>query len=224
MSESHPYHHGDLPAALITAGLELARGGGPDAVSLREVTRRAGVTANAAYRHFADRRAFVRAVAERSQEDLALLIEREMDAAGSEADPARRALDRLRALGMAYVDFAVNEPGWFQLAFAGFVTAAPPSTARHTDNPNFRLLVAALDELVAAGMLSRPRRRNAEWACWSAVHGFAQLVTAGPLQGQQPAALRELGAHVVEVAIQGVISVPAPRSADRGIAALSSDS
>ena len=41
------YRHGDLRRALLEAGIELARGGGPDAVVLREATRRAGVVPNA---------------------------------------------------------------------------------------------------------------------------------------------------------------------------------
>ena len=49
------YRHGDLRRALLDAGVELARQGGPDAVVLREATRRAGVAPNAAYRHFANR-------------------------------------------------------------------------------------------------------------------------------------------------------------------------
>lgn len=207
--EGRRYHHGDLPAALIAAGLERARTGGPDAVSLREVTRRAGVTPNAAYRHFADRRTFLFAVAERSQADLALVIEQRMSAAGAEADPSHRALERLRAVGMAYIDFAINEPGWFQLAFASASDPTSPATNRPSGNPSFRLLLAALDDLVAAGDLSASRRHSAEWACWSAVQGFAQLVTVGPLQGQPPAAVHELAAHVVDVAIHGIISAPA---------------
>ncbi|MBA3704019.1 MAG: TetR family transcriptional regulator, partial [Rubrobacteraceae bacterium] len=51
------YRHGDLRRALLEAGTELARGGGPEAVVLREATRRVGVAPSAAYRHFADRRA-----------------------------------------------------------------------------------------------------------------------------------------------------------------------
>ena len=49
------YRHGDLRRALLDAGIQLARTGGPDAVVLREATRRAGVVPNAAYRHFASR-------------------------------------------------------------------------------------------------------------------------------------------------------------------------
>src|SRR5258708_6483779 len=56
------YRHGDLRRALIDAGIELARAGGPDAVVLREATRRVGVVPNAAYRHFASRQALLMAV------------------------------------------------------------------------------------------------------------------------------------------------------------------
>ncbi|MDQ6716487.1 MAG: TetR/AcrR family transcriptional regulator, partial [Actinomycetota bacterium] len=55
------YHHGDLRRALVLAATSLARAGGPDAVVLREVTRQVGVSANAAYRHFADRDALLEA-------------------------------------------------------------------------------------------------------------------------------------------------------------------
>ena len=56
------YHHGDLAQALVDAGLEVTRAGGPSALTIREVTRRVGVSPNAAYRHFPDRLALLRAV------------------------------------------------------------------------------------------------------------------------------------------------------------------
>src|SRR6202047_3998541 len=61
-SERSTYRHGDLQRALLEAGIQLARGGGPDAVVLREATRRAGVVPNAAYRHFASRQELLQAV------------------------------------------------------------------------------------------------------------------------------------------------------------------
>lgn len=54
-----PYHHGNLREALLEASLEITREGGADALSLRDATRRAGVSPNAAYRHFADRDALL---------------------------------------------------------------------------------------------------------------------------------------------------------------------
>lgn len=72
------YRHGDLRRALLEAGTELARGGGPEAVVLREATRRAGVAPSAAYRHFADRRALLDAVCSAAQSALAVAIEAEL--------------------------------------------------------------------------------------------------------------------------------------------------
>lgn len=203
------YHHGDLPAALVAAGLELARSGGAEAVGLREATRLVGVTPNAAYRHFADRRALVLAVAGRAQQQLALAMEHRMADADTEPDPARRARQRLRAVGLAYIDFAVDEPGWFHLAFfthEQYAEADAPDATGHSGAPPYQLLLAALDGLVAEGVLPPDRRPNAEWACWSAVHGLAELATRGPLHAQPPAAVRQLAEYVVDCTIRGVIA------------------
>src|SRR3954469_7865232 len=65
-----PYHHGNLRPVLVDTAVELARTAGPDAVVLREVARRAGVSHNAAYRHFADRAALLGEVSGRAMADL----------------------------------------------------------------------------------------------------------------------------------------------------------
>jgi len=206
--EVRRYHHGDLAAALVTAGLELARAGGPDAIGLREVTRAVGVTPNAAYRHFTDRAALVLAVSAQAQQQLALAMEARMADADTEADAGERARLRLRAVGLAYIDFAVTEPGWFQLAFhthEQFADSTHPDTTGHTGTPPFQLLVAALDDLVSTGVLAPDRRPHAEWACWAAVHGLSDLATRGPLRGQEPATIDQLSHYVVDRAITGVI-------------------
>ena len=64
----------------MDAGLELARSGGPDAVVLREATRRVGVAPNAAYRHFADRGALLRAACTPAMDDLGASMAAELDA------------------------------------------------------------------------------------------------------------------------------------------------
>ena len=61
------YRHGDLRQARLDAGIARATEGGPDAVILREATRRAGVSPNAAYRHFADRLELLQAVSATAQ-------------------------------------------------------------------------------------------------------------------------------------------------------------
>src|SRR5215471_3517366 len=76
------YRHGDLRRALLEAGIALAQAGGPEAVVLREATRRAGVVPNAAYRHFASREALLQAVRAAALSRLALAIEAELAAIG----------------------------------------------------------------------------------------------------------------------------------------------
>ena len=113
----HTYHHGDLRQALLDAGIALARDGGPEAVVLREATRRAGVVPNAAYRHFASRHALLQAVRAAALSALAVAMEKEIT--GSAA-AARGCFPRagLRAIGIAYLRFARSEPGLFRTAFA----------------------------------------------------------------------------------------------------------
>src|SRR6185503_924860 len=82
------YRHGDLRRALLEAGIELARAGGPDAVVLREATRRAGVVPNAAYRHFASREDLLAAVRSAALASVALAMETELAKARCLRHPA----------------------------------------------------------------------------------------------------------------------------------------
>lgn len=194
------YHHGDLRTALVEIGLELTRAGGPDALRLREATRRTGVTARAAYRHFADRDALLAAVAARIQDKMAQSMRERMDD-GESDDSVDRVIARLRDLGLGYVEFALDEPGWFQVAFF-----APDGIVRPDGRtpPPLELLREALDALVGSGLLSAERRIGAEWSCWSTVHGFAELAIHGPLQGEGRADLRLLASQAVDDVIAGI--------------------
>jgi AcrR family transcriptional regulator len=180
------YRHGDLRRALVKAGLELARGGGPEAVVLREATRRAGVAPSAAYRHFADRRALLDAVCSAAQAALAVAMEEELDGLPKGGAYAEAARGRLRAVGTGYLRFAQAEPGLFRTAFSAsdnLRSAASPARAGEGGLTPFQLLAAALDGLVEAGVLPRERRPGAEFLAWSAVHGLAMLLIDGPLRG-----------------------------------------
>jgi len=208
MAGSSPhYHHGELRPALVQAGLALARQGGTQALGLRAVTREVGVTPTAAYRHFADQHELVQAVATEAQNILAARMLKNRQSVQDEPDPGSRAVHLLHEIGRCYIDFALSEPGWFDVAFlapgkprgpeafaAGGATLAAP----------FRLLLEALDGMVEAGVLTPQKRRNAEWVCWSGVHGFADLVNRGPLKGQDRTVVDQLAAYVVDALIRGL--------------------
>jgi AcrR family transcriptional regulator len=185
------YHHGDLRAALIEAGLQLTRAGGPEALTIRAATRRVGVSPNAAYRHFADREALLQAVA--------TAIQHRMTARMRTSVRRRGSAELLQAVGIGYIKFALDEPGWFAVAFFGAIQPDETSAA-----PPYLALVEALDAMVDTGALSLARRDGAEWPCWSAVHGFAELALHGPLQGASRREIDSLAQRTVDDIIAGV--------------------
>src|SRR6201992_4551146 len=113
-----PYHHGSLRSALIEASIALAREGGPDRVILREAARVPGVSHSAAYRHFADREALLAEVSRHARSELAAQMRRRVAR-------AKGPRQRLRAVGMAYIDFALTEPGLFRTAFTSHPATSP---------------------------------------------------------------------------------------------------
>ncbi len=187
-----PYHHGNLRTALIDTGVELARTAGPDGVVLREVARRAGVSHNAAYRHFADRGELLGEIATVAADRLELHMRRRLDEL-DEPDSARLAVRRLHEVGKAYVEFALAEPGLFAVAFspeqaepAADPECPPDPVAEVEDAGPYQLLGQCLDDLVEVGAMPVSRREGADIGCWAAVHGFAVLCLSGPLHDLPP--------------------------------------
>ena len=196
-AERGTYHHGNLREALVQAGLELTRNGGSDALALRDVTRRVGVSPNAAYRHFADRDALLAAISARIQQGMAerMHLFESSGAAGSSRD-------LLRAVGLGYIAFARSEPGWFDVAF-GRTEALPGDTSVP---PPLRMLGTALDGLVQSGELDAADRPGAEWPCWAAVHGFALLSLTGPLRALPEREVTAAAERTVDAIIAGLLA------------------
>src|SRR3954466_16197220 len=104
-----PRPRGTVRSALVDAGLDLARSGGPDAVVLREATRIVGVVPNAAYRHFADRDALLAAVCYAAMSQLGERMAAEVARVRGRFGDPDAAMRRLGAVGTAYLSFAREE-------------------------------------------------------------------------------------------------------------------
>ena len=185
---------GAVRDGLVAAGLKLARTGGPDAVVLREATRMVGVVPNAAYRHFADRDELLAAVCAAAMGELADRMAADVARVPGPHGDADAARGRLGAIGIAYLEFAREEPGWFATAFAlpqhhGY---GAPDDGTGRDRTPLGQLRTVLDELVDAGVLPRQRRDGIEYPIWSAVHGLAVLTGQGPLRDVRDATRRHL--------------------------------
>jgi AcrR family transcriptional regulator len=179
---SRPYHHGDLRRALVAAAVELGREGGPASIVLREVARRVGVSATAAYRHFASLPDLLEEAAQESLEHLAEAMRAEQARCRPTGDPRGDAWENLRAVGRAYVHFALDEPGLFATAFSCTKPIVGPDLGIEEWEGPHRILEDALDVLIAVGSIAAADRAAAATAAWAYVHGLSELLL-GPLGG-----------------------------------------
>ncbi|GGK79782.1 TetR/AcrR family transcriptional regulator [Mangrovihabitans endophyticus] len=178
------YHHGDLRAALIAAGIVRARAGGPQAIVLREVTRIVGVAPNSAYAHFATLAELKWAVADEALREMAAAMAAHLDTVASDepSDPVAGAQTHLREVGRAYVYYAIAEPGLFRTAMGGKPSATPlpgePGNGPEDDGrlvPD-ALLLRSLARLTDVGYLDPTDQAQAVVACWAIVHGLALML------------------------------------------------
>src|ERR1700740_2628911 len=109
-SELRPYHHGDLRRAVVTAALEILSETQSVDFSLRELSRRAGVSHNAPYKHFAEKRELLAAVSAAGFEMVTKRMARAI--AGQ-----KNARDQLFAMLRAYIDHGVDNPALYRLMF-----------------------------------------------------------------------------------------------------------
>ncbi|MEZ5997134.1 MAG: TetR/AcrR family transcriptional regulator [Hyphomonas sp.] len=174
-SRSARYHHGDLRSALIEEGLAELETKAPDQVSLREIARRAGVSATAVYRHFPDKAALMTALCKVGDERLAEAFRAAMEKAG----PGEGAF---RAMGQAYVRFALANRTLFRLMMTGEGPAGGPGASEEAMDVAATMLSDVLKALMPPDATAEQRRLKRIQA-WAMVHGLALLM----LDGRVPA-------------------------------------
>jgi AcrR family transcriptional regulator len=182
-SKPRAYHHGDLREALIEAGLKLLVEQGVEKLSLREAARLVGVSHNAPYKHFPTREALLAAMAQRGFLELSAAIAAAKRARG----------DRAIARGLAYVEFALDNPALFRLMFSGAIDRALFPDVREA-------AAAGLAELgdFVEGEYGGEALDEATVGAWSFVHGLAQLMLDDQIPGAtKPEAKRALARRVL---------------------------
>lgn len=190
------YHHPDLRTALIEAAVEIIAREGSRALTLREVTRRAGVSAGAPYRHFADREALIAAVAEAGFKELYDRMRDHMKRAGKDHQAA------LTECGVAYVLFAIEHPAHFQVMFTDELAGEHPSLDSASSEA-FAVLRAAVSNGQDAKVFRGSDATNPALAAWSVVHGLATLLVARRVN--PPPSVAALTRQVIDLCIEGVL-------------------
>ena len=171
---SSEFHHGDLQAALVMAGMRHVEKHGLNSLGLRQLALVTGVSPTAVYRHFADLEHLKAAVAKASRETLGKMMVDALKAAPT-SRTAKGAIDRFLAIGGAYIDFGIKKSNLYEIAFICF-----DSPVLEADSPNpWDLLMSSLTELNEFGCLSDKNFKTAPMIAWSMVHGFAGLAAQG---------------------------------------------
>jgi AcrR family transcriptional regulator len=171
-----PYHHGNLRRALLDAALATIGSDGVEGLTLREIGARVGVSRSALYRHFADKRALLAAVATEGFRTL----RRELIAAWEAGGRGRAGFD---AMGVAYVRFGVASPAHYRAMFGGFVDAKGTDAELDTEAAGaFQALVDALAALQRDGLVRGDDTLTMARFVWATVHGVAMLGIDGQLR------------------------------------------
>lgn len=193
-STTRAYHHGDLRTALVEAGMTALETSALADLSLRQLAREVGVSATAVYRHFPDKQALLRALAETGLEQLG----RYQQAAAERSSPGAA----FAVTGQAYVRWALAHPALFRLIFACKdpvgETVFGQSLAARMLQDYARAVTASPDEAERLVVQS-----------WAVVHGLAMLM----LDGQLPASdtlIERVIDPVKLFALQGKSSDPSP--------------
>jgi len=173
------YHHGNLRRALMDGALAVIAERGIEGLSLREVAARAGVSHAAPYHHFADKAALIHALAL----ECAGLIDERM--AACEAAAGDDPIERLVAIGMAYVLFADERPDYYAAFTAPELHAArtgPFASQGEEPGGTWVRLIRTVAECQSAGGLPAGDPVVMSVTMWSLVHGLAELWRNGPLR------------------------------------------
>ena len=207
MRPRKPYHHGHLEETLLKTAIQLIGEVGPGGFTLREVARRAGVSHNAPYRHFADRDQLLAAVAAQGFRELTQAMR---DAAQRQAAP----LDQLKAAGLAYIEFALRRPEHFAVMFDAPVPKHASSDQTEAAEEAFGTLLGFVKACQHNRQLPSGEPLQFALLAWTMVHGIAKLATAKRLPFDSRVGILKFANFVIEESLPTGTETLAKRSKD----------
>ncbi len=173
MSEKKPYHHGNLAESLLNAVDQLATKFGFESVTLRGCAKLVGVSPSSAFRHYTDKRALMTAFATRALHQLSdSMAQAKTQAEQNQTNP-------FFAVGMAYVNFALEKPAFFRAMWR--------EEAIYSNNEDYIAAANKLSEHLKGGFADTIKDDDPtsfspqELLAWSSVHGLANLFVDGPV-------------------------------------------
>ncbi len=187
--KKNTYHHGDLRRRLIRTAEDLIAKQGMDAVTMRLLSRKIGVSHTAAYRHFRDKSELLCALAENG------FLELEKRFQGLSPDLREKPLEWIAALGKTYIDFALENPSRYRTMFGDvLMNERQRPQLNQAVSRAFAHLLSAIEQGQQSGVFRSGNPQELASMSWSMVHGFSHLAIDGQLQPT----LTTVSRHVTE--------------------------
>lgn len=171
-SERTSYHHGNLRQELLELALAQVEASGVDALSLRDLASRLGVSKTAPYRHFTDKPALLRALMDVGWGQLRRVL---LEASATESDPVAG----LRAMGRAYLAFATRRSNLYRLLFSGRGHELFPDVPCSESQDAFAPVVDQIERCQRSGWKVGIDPQILALSIWAHVHGAAELCIEG---------------------------------------------
>lgn len=177
-----PYHHGNLRESLVSTAVSVITTRGRPEFTLRELAKLLNVTHAAAYHHFRDKEGLLAAVAEEGYASLSLAMRN----ASATTDP--HPLARMRAMGVAYIRFAIERPAHFRIMFSHkFSDLDTYPTMRDAGIETGNMITRQLEEGLRDGLYRDIDAQELLAVNWSTIHGLALLTINGHFDHLDPA-------------------------------------
>ena len=171
-SDKENYHHGGVPKALMDAALARIKNDGVEKLSLRAIARDIGVSQTAPYRHFKDKQQLLIELAcagfLQLKQQMAIVVQ------GNDV------FDDLLNIGLAYINFAENNPEQYNLMFGSKIEErCQQDGLMDSSSGTFSVLLNQTEIGVRSGVFLNEEPEILAKCCWSNVHGLASLSIDG---------------------------------------------
>ncbi|MFW1984027.1 TetR/AcrR family transcriptional regulator [Acinetobacter guillouiae] len=169
------YHHGDLKNTIIETAMDMLKEGNGWEFTLREVSRRAGVSHTAPYKHFEDKSALL--------VELSLIgFDQLRDILTSSISNKNISLrDKFFMMAKSYIDFAHRNPSLYRLMFSAFTERAKIVHLNERSLSTLGVVIEVLEQGQIEGLIRKQNVLGQATACWAQMHGIALLSIDGLL-------------------------------------------
>lgn len=204
------YHHGNLRLALLNAAIEQIKEVGVEKLSLRGIARTVGVSQTAPYRHFKDKNQLLADVAAQAFGEL-------YERSRSLIDPNASALENIQVTGMAYLQYAIENPEKYRLLFGNTIQNRRSYSAMvEAGEQSFRILIDQVERGIEAGDFIPGCSLLLANTLWTQVHGAASLVLDGFYEDRElPMSFDDFLKAQIMIASRALLLNPVPISLNK---------